>query len=138
MTLVRAPSIRLPAIVTGAHDLWHAGRALAERWRLDSISEWGELHAATATVEEVVRLQPRSAAQAAARFRWLISLELDDALLQSVGSEPDGAPAQTERMRDALMSTADAWRRLRPDDSPVSFVIQDAAAQIEDLVELWR
>jgi hypothetical protein len=139
ITLVRTPPSRLPAVVSSADDLWHGGRLLAECWRLDSTSEWEALRAVSAKVEEVVRLQPRTAAHAAARFLWLMSLELDDALLRSIGSESDGDPAQTERMRRALTSTVSAWRRLQqPDDSSVSAVLQDAVEQIEDLVELWR
>ena len=139
LTLVPAPPRRLPVSVSGANDVWSAGRLLAGCWRLEGASAWDALEAAAARVDEVVRLRAATPEQAAARFRWLLSLELDEALMRSIGSEPDGDPAQSARMCGALISTASAWRRRQQTDgSSVSAVLEDAVDQVEALVAQWN
>lgn len=139
MRLARASPRLLPVSVSSAGDVWSAGRLLAECWRLQGTSAWDALEVASARVEEVVRLRPVTPEEAAARFRWLMSLDLDEALMRGVGSEPDDDPIQSARMCSALTSTASAWRRRQKSDgSSVSAVLEDAVHQVEALVELWR
>ena len=124
---------RLPSTVPDADTLWSAGRLLACRWRADTASVWPELGAVAMRVDEVVRLRPVTPGQAAARFRWLLSLELDEALLRGVGSEADDV--ESARLSTALRVMVSAWgRRHRRDGSSVSAALEDAVSQVEKML----
>ena len=133
------PTATLPAAVTAADDLWAAGRLLAQYWQARSCEAWEAIGEAAPSPDAVLRLRPTRAIQAVARYRWLLSLELEDALAGSIGPEPDEHPAHGMRMRRMLSQRIDAWQRLADGDrSPETEALEDAAEQVTALLARWE
>lgn len=136
--MIVLPAAALPAAVTAADDLWAAGRLLAQCWKAQSCEAWDAIGEASPIADAVLRLRPKTATHAGARYRWLLSLELEDALAGSIGPEPDEHPAHGMRMRRALSERIDAWQRLADGDrSPETEALEDAAEQVTALLVRW-
>jgi hypothetical protein len=134
---VIAPRPNVPLTTLGAPDLWSAGRHLAQHWRNMAAARWPAVERA-ASVEAIVRLRPRAAAEAAARYVWLLSVEIDEALVRCLGPEPDSDPRRTRRVQLALSATLGAWsRRADGEPTPETRVLADASKQIEALLIQW-
>jgi hypothetical protein len=117
-------------------DVWEAGRELARAWRKDAALRWLAIQRADGSVEIVTRLRPSSPVQAAARYLWLLSIELDESLIRALGAEPDDDPIQAIRAREGLSEKIGAWRRRGfGDASAEGAVLRSAVAQLDHLLD---
>ena len=133
-------TIPLPTLnLEGPVDLWSAARAVARSWRRRSVNESAGLSGAAATgVDAVVNFEGHDRLDDAARCLWLLSLELDEVLERSVGTEPDGHPEQIRRTTQAIETLLSSWQRRGPGDAgELSWTWRAASQDLMELLSTW-